>query len=724
MKGQKLIFSLLFFGIGFSSLSVYAEKDIDSTQLNDVTLEDLMHLEVKSTSKQSQKQYEAPGIVSVISKDQMKDYGYFNLNDAVYHEAGFFPSQDFERHTIGSRGLFESWNNNHLLLLVDGVALNDPMYGSAYGWDNTPTFFIKSVEVGRGPGSALYGTNATNGILAIQTLSGSDMNGRMEAQIRAGSYGSVWTTAATGNSRDNVDYFFGFNSFTTNGPAYSSYDLSGGSLTKYSVNNANSSEYFFAKILGKNDLAGFSLQFHEQQWSFHSGIGWNFAIPDFADSLSQRRQVVTASYTSTAKSNLHTEYTVKYERNELDWLMRDYPNGYSGYPQGVSEYINMAHQNLFARAQGSYDLRSKSNILGGIETSTFLYNGDRAHYSNTDLADVGSGSYEQPNANNAWASAPATLGLIKNKPLTNIGVYTQYMSGDVFSHQFQLTAGLRYDLELFDYDPTLAAAINQLGSGHRTFTQVSPRLAAVIQPSERLSYKILLGKAFRAPSPSELGSISTWLQSSSPTTLAPETVTNFEVGVDYRPIENLNYKANAYLTKAENQIGYASNATSITNISTSTTAGLEATINYTKNKTKGYANAAYSKRVAEEISDPTITKNESDVTWAPALTANVGATQTLNAKLKGTLQVSYLGEQKRRESDNATAANVAARGSSVAAFTTVDGSLLYQPAKSIDVNFYVKNIFDTEGYLIKNHDAPFDYPINGRTFYASLSLSY
>ncbi len=702
----------------FCFTTARAEEALNNDQLNSVTLEDLMHMEVKSSSKQSQKQYEAPGIVSVITREQFKDYGYFSLNDAVVHEPGFFPSHDFERHTIGSRGLFEGWNNNHLLLLVDGISFNDPEYGSAYTWENTPTFFIKSVEVTRGPGSALYGTNATNGMLAIQTLSGSDMQGRMEGHVRAGTFGTVSTEAFTGNTRETFDYFMGFNSFTTKGYVYDAYDASG-SATKQRIRDDRTAQYMFFKADGKNDLKGLSIQYHDQQWRFQTAMGWNFLIPDEPDSLSEHRQILTASYAAPSKTALHSEFTFKFEHKELDWLLRIAPNGGTiapnTFPQGVSEYLDLTHDNIFGRAQATYDLAKKSNVLAGVETSTFLYHGDKAHFSNTDLA---GGTFAQVTG---WQNAPDSIGLLKNKPLTNVGLYTQYMSGDVFSHNFQLTAGVRYDIEKFNYD---AGLVGGQGEAHRSFIQVSPRLAAVLQPNSKLSYKILAGRAFRAPAPSELGTTSTWVASSSPTTLEPETVTNIEVGADYRPTDSLNWKINAYHTKSDKQIGYSANTVSVANLYTLTTAGVETSVNYSKNKTKSFANLSLSKRLDESINDPTIAVEKNDVTWAPSVTANIGATQTLNNQLKGTLLIDYLGQQQRRSSDNLTAANVALRGSSVPAFTTVDGSLLYQATKDCELNLYVKNIFNTEGSLIKNNDLPFDYPIEGRSFYASLNVNY
>ena len=85
-------------------------------------------------TKKKQRIREAPNIVSTISDKQIRDFGRNSLNDILYQLPGFSPSRVNERKTVSSRGLFEGWNNNHLLMLVDGVQHNELFYGSALTW--------------------------------------------------------------------------------------------------------------------------------------------------------------------------------------------------------------------------------------------------------------------------------------------------------------------------------------------------------------------------------------------------------------------------------------------------------------------------------------------------------------------------------------------------------------------------------------------------------------
>src|SRR4029079_15339466 len=132
----------------------------------------------------------APSVISVIPREQMQDYGWNSASDVLFHQPGFRPAQDYDRGTVASRGTFEGWNNNHLLQLVDGIPFNDNLYGTAYTWDISPLFLARTVEVLRRPGSAVYGSNAVNGVVQVNTLSPADMDGKGEARVRLGEAGT------------------------------------------------------------------------------------------------------------------------------------------------------------------------------------------------------------------------------------------------------------------------------------------------------------------------------------------------------------------------------------------------------------------------------------------------------------------------------------------------------------------------------------------------------
>jgi outer membrane cobalamin receptor len=143
--------------------------------LLNLTLEDLMGIEVKTVSGASrfeQKETEAPANVTVITADDIKQYGYRTLAEILQRVTGLYTSYDRNYAYLGVRGFMRPGDyNTRFLLLVDGLRMNDNIYGSA----SIGTEFILDVdlidrvETILGPSSSLYGSSAFLGIINIIT---------------------------------------------------------------------------------------------------------------------------------------------------------------------------------------------------------------------------------------------------------------------------------------------------------------------------------------------------------------------------------------------------------------------------------------------------------------------------------------------------------------------------------------------------------------------------
>ena len=73
---------------------------------------------------------------------------------------------------------FDNLYSNKLLVLIDGRTVYTPIFSGTY-WDftNYPTADIKRIEVIRGPGATVWGSNAVNGVINITTKNGDDTKG-------------------------------------------------------------------------------------------------------------------------------------------------------------------------------------------------------------------------------------------------------------------------------------------------------------------------------------------------------------------------------------------------------------------------------------------------------------------------------------------------------------------------------------------------------------------
>jgi vitamin B12 transporter len=108
-------------------------------------------------------------------------------------------------------------NNEHTLVLLDGVPLNDPVNPSrSYDLAHLSVVQVERVEVLRGPQSPLYGSDAMGGVINIITRKGRGRP-RLSLSASGGSYGTAGGDFNLSGSSGRVDYAFGVSSLRTTG---------------------------------------------------------------------------------------------------------------------------------------------------------------------------------------------------------------------------------------------------------------------------------------------------------------------------------------------------------------------------------------------------------------------------------------------------------------------------------------------------------------------------
>jgi len=704
------------------NLTMTSLADVDIFEL---TMEELMNLNVVSSTKLAQKQSLAPSVISIVNKSAIHDYNWNSINDVLYKQAGFFPSQDFEKATVGSRGISEGWHNNHLLLMVDGLPFNQSFYGKAPTNEATPLIFTKSIEIIKGPGSALYGTNATNGVVTINTISASDFDkNKLFASIKYGEQNTMFYDALATFKTKLVDVTTSLSYNATDGEQYQSYDGSleidpnTNTLKRLETNNGWKNGYFFLKLEGKEKIKGLSLQLHTQLTDVETGHGWLWNIPDKEEIIRDTYNNLILKYQKDITPSIHGEIAVNYSHHKIDYDMWYYRTGAFGnfYPDGVNEVMKTSTDNVFTRLQFMFKLPKSSVILIATEPSVFMYSGDKEHYSNADLADAANG-YPPFGENRP-------LGLIfekiENKPVKNIGSFAQFSSGELLGKFVQITTGLRHDIKFFDY---LQIDIPSKPVNSKTYSELSPRLSIVVAPTEKLSFKLLGMTAFRAPGPSEIFGSNNWIFVSNTEQLEPERIKSFEFAVDYSLSSYVNLRMNAFHTTTEGIIGYSiGNNNLLTNMYDLTNAGLESEILFIKDRFSAFANIAYVKRMDEKIFEnelPYVSEHKDKLTWTPAFTANIGCTQHYKS-FTFSLQGHYQDKVLRRDKDLYSAGELTALGmttqprpSEVKSWISINAQVMYK-YKFGEFGISANNILNSDNYLIKNLKYPFDYKMEGR----------
>ena len=143
---------------------------------------------VTVASRYAQTVAQAPNIVTVLTDREIRTRGYRSLSDLLRSMPGVYVTVSQESRSLAWFRGVASPDNNKFLLLVDGVPLYDGVYTHAWIDAYVPLVDVKQVEVIKGPGSAVYGTNAFAGVVNVVTYRADDLQGGF-ARIEAGSFG-------------------------------------------------------------------------------------------------------------------------------------------------------------------------------------------------------------------------------------------------------------------------------------------------------------------------------------------------------------------------------------------------------------------------------------------------------------------------------------------------------------------------------------------------------
>lgn len=130
---------------------------------------------------------EAPSIVRVITADDILQQGFRTLSDVLRTIPGVYVASSKESRQLGwFRGSISS-DNNKILLLINGIPWYDGVYTHAWLDEYIPLFHVEQIEIIKGPGSAIYGTNAFAGVINVVTSERSTSQGS-RFHLSAGGY--------------------------------------------------------------------------------------------------------------------------------------------------------------------------------------------------------------------------------------------------------------------------------------------------------------------------------------------------------------------------------------------------------------------------------------------------------------------------------------------------------------------------------------------------------
>jgi iron complex outermembrane receptor protein len=160
-------------------VAVRPEADpLEPEEAVQLSLEQLMSIDVMSVAGIEQQLLQAPAAIDVITGEDIRRSGHLSIPEALRLSPGVFvgrtSSHGWAVSPRGLNGLFA----NKTLVLMDGRRLYDPLHGGTF-WDVQDPFLedVDRIELIRGPGATLWGANAANGVINIITKSSEDTQG-------------------------------------------------------------------------------------------------------------------------------------------------------------------------------------------------------------------------------------------------------------------------------------------------------------------------------------------------------------------------------------------------------------------------------------------------------------------------------------------------------------------------------------------------------------------
>jgi iron complex outermembrane receptor protein len=146
--------------------------------LRELSLEQLGSLEVTTVAKQPSEVWRTAAAITVLTQDDIRRSGATTLPEMLRLVGGVQVARNDSDHwSIGIRGLTSAFSKA-LLVLIDGRSVYTPLFGGVY-WQVQETLLedVERIEVIRGPGGTIWGSNAVNGVINVITRHSRDSTG-------------------------------------------------------------------------------------------------------------------------------------------------------------------------------------------------------------------------------------------------------------------------------------------------------------------------------------------------------------------------------------------------------------------------------------------------------------------------------------------------------------------------------------------------------------------
>lgn len=467
-----------------------------SPDLTDLPLEDLLRIEITSASKFSQAPREAPSAVQVISAEEIRRHGWRTLGEALASLPGMYRVSDGAYDFVGARGFLVPGDlNTRFLLLLDGQRLNDNIYEQASFSREfvIDLAMIERIEYVPGPGSSIYGSNALFGVVNVITRRVASMPAReLATEFSSDGWRGARFAATSGNRSTGPNLVTSLSHARKLGQDRT---YPAGLLTADGTPSVDGVAHGLDKATVTRGFVGLT----NAGWSLSAWGAKRVVVPssalyetNFDDDrlrIEDAQFGLSAAYSAAITEALDFNGRVSYQkvtyRADYPYFDEEGAGAYINRDDSLGTWVSGEARVLFTGA-------TSHKLVAGVDFQSDI----EATQKNFDV-DV---AIDEP--------------LDVHTRNRRRGVYVQ--DEWHFASAWRLNAGLRRD----DY------------SSAQGYT--SPRLGLLWDVSERLTLKLLSGRAYRAPSAYEAAFANGINYLANPG-LAPETIRTVEAVAEYRP---------------------------------------------------------------------------------------------------------------------------------------------------------------------------------------------
>lgn len=684
----------------FCPVSMAEESAVEKLSMEELyamPLDDLLGVKITTSTLTEKAIIKAPSSMTLITEAEIKRSGAMSLFALLDKVVGIDIRHYFNQgiKTVSMRGI--STNYNKVKFLRDGHPVNERMWGNHYY--DMPLENVKQVEIVRGPGSALFGTDAFAGIINVITKKPEEFDGT-RVDVKYGTYDTKNADITFGKTFE--DFSLGINlnyedadnyGFTTNDRITGDPRAISPGRTEHGERTLNNASLYF-------EYKGLSVDVFYHDGEFDSFLPAAILMTEDGSTTDNKYGYIEAKYDFALSDALQIKTKASYDKTDYDVDSQWFPDGYySGidesadlngdglpeyWPEGMHFDYGYEADQYRAEIMGDYQLNDDNTLLVGLFYE-YLETKDNYNYSNAYIVDLTYSDYTM------YTSDEAVWNVPNDRTVYGFFIQDEW---DI-AEDWYLVVGGRYD----HYDD-FGSTFNPRCGLVWTFDQENAGIM-----------KFMYATAFKAPVFSQLYHNSSALQGNPD--LDPEELESYEVGLGYVFQDKLKTSLTAFMLKTDDLIEPVATPggfREFQNVGETDSYGLELESKYefTKNN---YLYVGYAYTNAEDQ------LTDEDQGYVAEHQFSCGLNLHFLNYLNWNINLDYTGEQPREAGDTRDDLDEE---------TIVDTTIRVENYKGWDLYFTVHNMFD-EDAVSPSTLATFpmnDVPEPGRHYTGGISYRF